>query len=89
LSTFPLAKSFFIPPVEQGVAFVTNKATAPFTQGSRCFYLSFSVKSDIMSAIFICCGQTASQDLQPIQADGLLSSGSDEISRDTRKLGPL
>ena len=26
MSTFPLAISFFIPPVEQGVVFVTNKA---------------------------------------------------------------
>lgn len=64
------------------------EATAPFTQGSV-FYLSLSVKSAIISAILICCGQTASQLLQPIQADGRLSSGSDEISSETRKLGPL
>lgn len=39
------------------------------------FYFNKSTKLDIASAIFNCCGQTASQLLHPIQALGFLSSG--------------
>ena len=38
-------------------------------------HASFSAKSAIASDILICCGQTASQLRQPMQAEGCLSAG--------------